>query len=123
MALTVLMWPTLVERATGVRPPARPKGVGDRIWNDTEHGAVGAITIRYSNDSNGVRTANQDTQELAILGYRAVSSGATGSHTNIGRTAVNAAAAAGMARVLGIGFFKTSKNSGEMLVRYERTGS
>ncbi len=81
---------------------------------------VGAITITYNNDRSGAQSAMEDSQELHALGYKAVSSGVTGSHTNLRRTAVNAVAAVGMGRALGVGIFKTSKNPGKMRVTYQK---
>ena len=98
----------------------RPAGVTDRIWKVTDKGTVPSITIHYSNDRGGARSADQDGVELALLGYGPVSRATTGSHANLGRTALNVAAAIGMARVIGLGIFKSSRNPGELLVTYQK---
>jgi hypothetical protein len=98
----------------------RPQGVTDRIWRVTDKGTVPSITIHYSNDRGGARSADQDGAELALLGYGPVSQATSGSHANLGRTVLNAAAAIGMARVIGLGIFKPSRNPGELLVTYQK---
>lgn len=44
----------------------------------------------------------------------------TGSHANLGRTGLTAAAAFGMVRVIGLGIFKPSRNPGELLLTYQK---
>lgn len=98
----------------------RPASVSDRIWKVTDKGTVPSITIHYSNDRGGARSADQDGVELALLGYGPVSRATTGPHANLGRTALNVAAAVGMARVIGLGIFKSSRNPGDLLVSYQK---
>lgn len=94
--------------------------VNDRIRKATHDGQLDVVRAHYQATKADAQQAKRDAVDFASLGYELAERSDAPGHLNVGRSALGVAAALGVARVVGIGLFRTSHSSGEVVLTYRK---
>lgn len=90
-----------------------------RSWVE---GGRGFMEARFRADAGGVRQAHEIAAKLALDGFTVIGVHQTGGHLNASRSIATSLVGLSLLRPTGFGFLHASRDPGQVVVTFEKTG-